>query len=85
VPDLVAPLVLKLFGESQCKTRDLLPAHRLGYADWVLLHVLLPVPQEYWGPPDSLADAVWTQHDALETEETCTTYNVLKIARALFR
>lgn len=39
---------------------------------------------EFWGPADQVADAISEQQHALETEETCTQYNMLKIARYLF-
>ncbi|PNH12698.1 hypothetical protein TSOC_000340, partial [Tetrabaena socialis] len=40
---------------------------------------------EFWQAPDEMAASVWTQKDAVETQETCTQYNILKIARSLFR
>ncbi|CAL8460830.1 g361 [Coccomyxa elongata] len=40
---------------------------------------------EFWGPPRQLADSIVLQEHATETEETCTQYNMLKIARYLFR
>ncbi|EFJ44751.1 hypothetical protein VOLCADRAFT_106211 [Volvox carteri f. nagariensis] len=40
---------------------------------------------EFWQAPDRMADSVIKQKDAVETQETCTQYNILKIARSLFR
>ncbi|KAG2499166.1 hypothetical protein HYH03_002747 [Edaphochlamys debaryana] len=40
---------------------------------------------EFWSAPDELGSSIWLQKDALETQETCTQYNMLKIARSLFR
>ncbi|GFR41395.1 hypothetical protein Agub_g2074 [Astrephomene gubernaculifera] len=40
---------------------------------------------EFWQRPDEMATSVWVQKDAVETQETCTQYNILKIARSLFR
>ncbi|DBA96514.1 hypothetical protein WJX77_003023 [Trebouxia sp. C0004] len=39
---------------------------------------------EFWGPADQVADAISQQQHALDTEETCTQYNMLKVARYLF-
>ena len=35
-------------------------------------------------PPPSPTAPAPQQHDALETQETCTQYNILKIARSMF-
>ncbi|KAG2455135.1 hypothetical protein HYH02_000954 [Chlamydomonas schloesseri] len=40
---------------------------------------------EFWQAPDELADSVLTHKHGVETQETCTQYNILKIARSLFR
>ncbi|KXZ56391.1 hypothetical protein GPECTOR_1g347 [Gonium pectorale] len=40
---------------------------------------------EFWQEPDRMASAIWKQKDAVETQETCTQYDILKIARSLFR
>ncbi|KAG2492013.1 hypothetical protein HYH03_009742 [Edaphochlamys debaryana] len=40
---------------------------------------------EAWFAPSEVSNALWTQRNALQTEETCTQYNILKVARALFR
>lgn len=35
--------------------------------------------QEFWFPADQLADSIIKSDVALETQETCTQYNVLKV------
>lgn len=40
---------------------------------------------ERWQAPDELAKTVWEARDATMTQETCTQYNILKIARYLFK
>ncbi|GIL43375.1 hypothetical protein Vafri_1144 [Volvox africanus] len=40
---------------------------------------------EFWQAPDRLAHSIIEQKDAVETQETCTQYNIMKIARSLFR
>ncbi|KAG2492010.1 hypothetical protein HYH03_009740 [Edaphochlamys debaryana] len=40
---------------------------------------------EGWFPPYQVSDAIWSERNALMTEETCTQYNILKVSRALFR
>jgi DUF1680 family protein len=41
--------------------------------------------KEFWFPPGILGEAVSDKNDSLETQEICTQYNILKIARSLFR
>ncbi|KAL4441795.1 hypothetical protein ABPG77_003711 [Micractinium sp. CCAP 211/92] len=40
---------------------------------------------EHWGPEDRLGDALKDAGAAQMTEESCTQYNILKVARFLFR
>lgn len=40
---------------------------------------------ERWYNPDTVADAIVDPRDSLGTQETCTQYNMLKIARSMFR
>ncbi|GAB4818253.1 hypothetical protein N2152v2_005299 [Parachlorella kessleri] len=40
---------------------------------------------EHWYPPQTLGDALTSPDAALITEESCTQYNILKVARYLFR
>lgn len=40
---------------------------------------------EFWHAANMTSDAIFTQADAKETQETCTQYNILKLARYLFR
>ena len=39
---------------------------------------------EHWGPSNSLADPLEREDAGGNTQESCTTYNILKIARSLF-
>jgi len=41
--------------------------------------------KEFWFEPGILGESVSIKNDAMETQEICTQYNVLKIARSLFR
>ncbi|GAX76447.1 hypothetical protein CEUSTIGMA_g3892.t1 [Chlamydomonas eustigma] len=41
--------------------------------------------KEFWFEPGHMAESVIMPDDSLETQEICTQYNVLKIARSMFR
>ncbi|KAG1655843.1 hypothetical protein FOA52_008285 [Chlamydomonas sp. UWO 241] len=40
--------------------------------------------KEFWFEPGMLGESVTNHDDAIETHETCTQYNILKIARSVF-
>eukprot|EP00798_Chlamydomonas_sp_ICE-L_P009142 gene9142-16265_t len=41
--------------------------------------------KEFWFQPNILAESILNNNDSLETQEICTQYNILKIARSLFK